>query len=65
MAGMISPEPWEQCQRRVKEGFLEAIGRIEQRNLDKDPDEVERDVAEEVEDVRRQQWQRIQGSRNA
>jgi prevent-host-death family protein len=53
MAVIISPEQWEQYQRRVKEGFLEAIDRIQERNLDKDPDEVERDVAEVVEEVRR------------
>jgi hypothetical protein len=53
IAVLISPEQWEQYQRRVKEGFLEAIDRIQQRNLDKDPDEVERDIAEVVEEVRR------------
>ena len=53
MAVIISPEQWERYQRQVKAGFFEAIDRIQQRNLDKDPDEVERDVAEAIDEVRR------------
>ena len=53
MAVIISPEQWEQYQRRAKEGFFEAIDRIQQRNLDKDPNDVERDVAEALKEVRR------------
>jgi hypothetical protein len=57
MTDNVGREPWEQHQRRVKEGFLAAIDRIQERNQDKDPDEVERDVAEVVKEVRRKRYQ--------
>ncbi|MGE0539870.1 MAG: hypothetical protein AB7R89_06790 [Dehalococcoidia bacterium] len=65
MDARTNSEEWQQYLRRVKEGFFEAIDRIQHRNLDKDPDEVECDVAEVVEEVRRERHQQPHDSGHA
>ncbi len=60
MAVLISPEQWERYQQTTKEQFFEAVERLRERNADKDPEEVERDVTRVVEEVRRERYERRQ-----
>jgi PHD/YefM family antitoxin component YafN of YafNO toxin-antitoxin module len=55
VAVIISPEDYrEQAWQR----FWSAVDRIQERNADKDPDEVYRDVTEVVEEVRQEHYER-------
>jgi prevent-host-death family protein len=56
VAVLISPEVWERYQQLVKDRFFEAVDRIQRRNEGVDPDEVEREVAAAVEEVRRERY---------
>ena len=58
VAVLISPEQWERYQQQTKDRLFEAIDRLQERNRDADPDEVERDVTEVVEEVRRERYER-------
>ena len=60
VAVLISPEQWERYQQQTKERLFEAIDRLQERNRDVDPAEVERDVTEAVEEVRRERYERQQ-----
>ena len=42
----------------VRERFWRTVARIKERNADKDPDEILRDVTEVVEEVRQEQYER-------
>lgn len=63
LAVMISPEQYERYQEQVKERFFRAVDQIQQRNEDKDPDEVLREVTAIVEEVRQQHYEREQRRR--
>jgi prevent-host-death family protein len=55
IAVIVSPEDYrEQAWRR----YWAAVDRIQERNADKDPDEVYRDVTEVVEEVRQERYER-------
>jgi prevent-host-death family protein len=60
VAVLISPEQWEDFQQLLKERMFEAVDRLQKLNEDTDPDEVERVVTEEVEEVRRERYERRQ-----
>ena len=62
VAVLISPEQWERYQQQTTERLFEAIDRLQERNRDADPAEVERDVTEAVEEVRRARYERRQPS---
>jgi PHD/YefM family antitoxin component YafN of YafNO toxin-antitoxin module len=55
VASIISPEDYHE---RAWQRFWAAVDRIQERNADKDPDEVYRDVTEVVEEVRRERYER-------
>lgn len=57
VAVLVSPEWWEQYQREAKERFFKIVDEIQARNVYEDPDEVERIVAEAVEEVRRERYE--------
>ena len=56
VAVLISPEQWDRYQQQLKERFFETVDRVQDRNADADPQEVERDVTEAVEEVRRERY---------
>src|SRR5215207_8005246 len=56
MAVLISPEQWQRYQDQARRRFFEAVDELQERNRDADPAEVERDVAEAVEEVRRERY---------
>ena len=56
VAVLISPEQWDRYQQQLKERFFEAVDRVQDRNADADPQEVEHDVTEAVEEVRRERY---------
>ena len=58
VAVLISPEQWERYQQQTKDRLFEAIDRLQERNRDADPEEVEREVSEVVEEVRRERYER-------
>ena len=60
VAVLISPEQWQQYQDEVRNRFFEAVDQLQERNRDADPDEVERDVTEAVEEVRRERYEQRQ-----
>ncbi len=60
MAVLISPEQWERYQQQVKDRFFEAVDRIQERNRDEAPEEVEREVTRVAEEVRRERYERSQ-----
>jgi prevent-host-death family protein len=53
IAVVISPEDYARYRRSEEDGWWASIQRVQDRNADKDPDEVLRDVTELVEEVRR------------
>jgi prevent-host-death family protein len=65
VAVLISPERWKRYQLWVKDQFFRAIDRLQERNRDMDPEEVERDVTETVEEVRRQRYEKRKTGRDA
>ncbi|HZU78231.1 MAG TPA: type II toxin-antitoxin system Phd/YefM family antitoxin [Dehalococcoidia bacterium] len=58
MAVIISPEQFERYEGQVTERFRRVVEELQQLNADKDPDEIEGDIAEAVEEVRREQFER-------
>jgi prevent-host-death family protein len=54
MAVLISPEQWERYQRSTKQQFFETVDQLQERNHDIDPVEAEREIAQAVEEVRRE-----------
>ncbi len=58
VAVLISPEQWERYQEQTRDRLFEAIDRLQERNLDAGPEEVDRDVTEAVEEVRRERDER-------
>ena len=56
-AVVVSPEEYQQLQQQKERGFA-AIHRIQERNADKDPEEVFRDVTTVVEAVRQERYER-------
>ncbi len=54
---VVSPEVVERRQREARERAWAVIERIGERNADKDPDEVLRDVTEAVEEVRQELYE--------
>lgn len=67
VAAIVSAQDLEQL-RRLEEERAERFKVVEEiwaRNLDKDPEEVERDVAEEIEAMRREERERRASQRPA
>ena len=60
VAVLISPEQWQQYQEQARSRLFEAIDQLQERNRDADPDEVERDVTQVVEEVRRARYEQRQ-----
>jgi prevent-host-death family protein len=60
MAVLISPEQWQHYQDQVRSRFFDAVDQLQALNCDADPEQVERDVAEAVEEVRRERHERRQ-----
>lgn len=61
VAVVISHEEYEQYKRykeSAKQRFFQTVDRIQARNIDKDPDDVYRDVTAAVEEVRQEQHAR-------
>ena len=58
VAVLISPEQYQRYHEQVDGRFREAVAELRQRNIDKDPDDVLRDVTAAVEEVRRQRHER-------
>lgn len=57
-AVLLSAEDFERFRELVGERFAETVERIHRANADADPDEVEREVREVVEEVRRAAYER-------
>lgn len=58
---VVSPETCQRVEQRrdeIRERFWRAVERIGERNADKDPDEVMRNVTEVVEEVRQERYGR-------
>lgn len=53
-AVVISPEEFEQYQKAQRARLFALIDEVQERNRDRDPDEIEADIAQAVEEVRRQ-----------
>jgi prevent-host-death family protein len=53
-AVLLSPEDFDRYREFVKQRFFETVDRIHERNAGVDPDELMREVADEVEAVRRE-----------
>jgi prevent-host-death family protein len=64
VAAIISPEDFETYQRLLaeREARFAVVDRIRERNADKDPAQVYRDVTEAVEAVRHERYDRRQAS---
>ncbi|HEY7036076.1 MAG TPA: type II toxin-antitoxin system Phd/YefM family antitoxin [Thermomicrobiales bacterium] len=60
IAVVISPEDFAKLQRSAEDGWWASIQRVQDRNEDKDPDDVMRDITELVEEVRRERRARYQ-----
>jgi PHD/YefM family antitoxin component YafN of YafNO toxin-antitoxin module len=58
LAAMIGPAEYERYREFVRQQAVETVNRVRERNADKDPEEVLRDVTEIVEDVRRDRRER-------
>jgi prevent-host-death family protein len=59
VAVVISSEEYEQFRRykeQAKQRFFEVVDRIQERNADKDPEEVYQDVTAAVEEVRQEAY---------
>ncbi|MFN8557370.1 MAG: type II toxin-antitoxin system prevent-host-death family antitoxin [Dehalococcoidia bacterium] len=62
LAVLISPEHWERYQALAKADLFAAIARIHEANRDAPPEEIEREVAEAVEAVRRNTMNSVSGT---
>ncbi|MGH2533487.1 MAG: hypothetical protein ACRDJW_14405 [Thermomicrobiales bacterium] len=60
MTVLINPETDERLLREQWDRAWAAVDRIRERNKDKDPDEVLRDVTESVEEVRQERYEHEQ-----
>lgn len=58
LAVMISPEQYERYERQVMERFGRVLDELHDLNADKDPEEVQRDIDQAVDEVRREQYER-------
>ena len=58
---VISPEEYARYQELVRERAVQAMERVHQRNAGLDPEQLERDVADMVEEVRRERYERRTG----
>jgi prevent-host-death family protein len=56
VAVVINPTDFEEFQQLAKERLFQTIREIQERNADKDPDDVLRDVTEAVEEVRQERY---------
>lgn len=63
MAALVSAEQFEQFEQ-MKAKLWATIEAVGERNADKDPDEVLRDVTAEVEAVRQEMYEERQSSQN-
>jgi prevent-host-death family protein len=57
VAVVINPTDFEEFQQLAKERLFQTIREIQERNADKDPDDVLRDVTEAVEEVRQERYE--------
>lgn len=60
LAVIITPQQWEDYLKLTLERLGETLDRIRERNRDPDPEEVERDIAQVVEEVRRERYEQRQ-----
>jgi prevent-host-death family protein len=58
VAVVVNPTDFEEYQQLAKERFFKTVRETQERNSDKDPDEVLRDVTEAVEEVRQERYER-------
>jgi prevent-host-death family protein len=58
MAVLISPEQYERYERQVMERFGQVLNELHTVNANTDPDEIQHDIDEAVEEVRREQYER-------
>lgn len=58
VAVVVSPADFARYQALAKERFFDVVDQIQERNEDKDPDEVYRDVTDAVEEARRELYGR-------
>ncbi len=65
VAAILTPAQFEEWQAYVKAAFDEAVKRLQERNADKDPDEVYRDITAMVEEVRQERYEREQAAKQA
>jgi hypothetical protein len=57
MAVMNSPDEDARYQHAEEERLWHVVERLQERNTEKDPADVRRDVTEAVEDVRQERWE--------
>ena len=55
---VISPQQYERYQELVRQRAIEAMERAHQRNEQIDPEQLERDIAAVVEEVRQERYER-------
>lgn len=58
---VISPQQYERYQELVRQRAVEAVERAHRRNAQLDPEQLERDVAAVVEEVRQERYERPNG----
>ena len=58
VAVVVNPTDFEEYQQLAKERFFQTVREIQERNSDKDPDEVLRDVTDAIEEVRQERYER-------
>jgi prevent-host-death family protein len=56
MAVVISPDDYTRYQKAEKQQLLQTIREIREHNRDKDPEEIEADIAAAVEEVRQEEY---------
>src|SRR5215472_17335135 len=60
IAVVISPEEYERWQQGQRERFMQIVRVIQDLNAGADPEEVQRDIDEVVEEVRQEMYERSQ-----
>jgi prevent-host-death family protein len=60
VAVVINPEEYERWQQGQRERFMELVREIQDLNAGADPEEVQRDIDEAVEEVRQELYERQQ-----
>ncbi len=58
MAVLISPDQYERYERQVMQRFGQVLDELHDLNAGTDPDEIQRDIDEAVEEGRREQYER-------